>query len=165
MSIPLVVGIGEIGCSDDTSRTLVTYGLGSCIGVAAYDSLNRVGALLHFMLPDSKANLEKAAHKPAMFADTGIDLLMKHVLRLGGDPKRLKVRLAGGAQILEGGSDMRIGQRNYMAARKKIWQLGLLLEMEAVGGPASRNLGLNIATGEIWVQTYEQNLTDRGVCR
>ena len=35
--------------------TLISYGLGSCIGLSLYDPQAKVGGLLHYMLPGQQA--------------------------------------------------------------------------------------------------------------
>lgn len=149
----IVVGISEFRCSSDKASSIVTYALGSCIGVGAYDPESGVGGLLHFLLPDSRQDPERAQSHPASYADTGIPLLLRSMERLGADRRRIRVRLAGGAQIIDDGAQLAVGKRNYLAARKLLWQLGVMVEMEAVGGTVSRNLGLDIGTGDFWVQT------------
>ena len=79
----LTVGVSDMKVSNDPGAVLVTYSLGSCIGIAIYDSVVRVGGLLHFMLPESKLNLDKAKTTPCMFADTGIPALFKAAYKLG----------------------------------------------------------------------------------
>lgn len=39
------VGIGQIAVSSDAAEVLVAYGLGSCVGVSAYDPVAHVGGL------------------------------------------------------------------------------------------------------------------------
>src|SRR5690242_365262 len=90
----VVVGVGDMGVSNNASFTLSTYALGSCVGVAAYDPLMKVGGLLHIMLPDSSISLEKAQKQPAMFADTGLPLLLRSLIGLKADLSRLRVLLA-----------------------------------------------------------------------
>lgn len=148
----MVVGISDVRCSADRSTQLVTYALGSCIAIGAHDPAAGVGGLLHFMLPDSRQDAERAKAQPAMYADTGIPLLLRSLEQLGADRRRLRVRLAGGAQILSDNAQLAVGKRNYMAARKLLWQLGVMVEMEAVGGTTSRNLGLDVGTGEFWLR-------------
>lgn len=149
----IVVGISEFRCSSDADASIVTYALGSCIGVGAYDTAAGVGGLLHFLLPDSRQDPSRAEAQPASYADTGIPLLLRAMERMGADRRRMRVRLAGGAQILNDQAQLAVGKRNYLAARKLLWQLGVMVEMEAVGGTVSRNLGLAVGTGEFWVQT------------
>jgi chemotaxis protein CheD len=150
----VVVGLAECRCSADASAQLVTYSLGSCIGMAAFDPTVGVGGLLHYVLPESGSDPAKAASHPAMFADTGIGLMLDALERLGASRRRLKVRLAGGAQLVDPAGVLNIGRRNYLAARKLLWKHGLILEMEAVGGSVSRHMGLDLASGEIWVKTH-----------
>ncbi|MBL8238423.1 MAG: chemotaxis protein CheD [Bryobacterales bacterium] len=149
----IVVGISEYRCSTDRDASIVTYALGSCIGVGAFDPVAGVAGILHFLLPDSRQDPERALGQPASYADTGIPLLIRAMERLGADRRRIRVRLAGGAQILSDNAQLAVGKRNYMAARKALWQLGVMVEMEAVGGAVSRNLGITVDTGDFWVQT------------
>ena len=149
----IVVGISDCQCTADREARIVTYALGSCIAVGAHDPVSGVGGLLHFLLPDSRQDAARAQEKPATYADTGIPLLLRTMERMGADRKRMRVRLAGGAHLLSDGAQLAVGKRNYMAARKLLWQLGVMVEMEAVGGTVSRNLGLEVGSGEFWVQT------------
>ncbi len=89
---------------------LVTYALGSCIAVALYDPVAKAGGLLHYMLPESAIDAAKAAANPFMFADTGIPRLIEVLRAAGGEPKRMVVRLAGGAPGL--------GQRRSLSDRQ-----------------------------------------------
>ena len=79
----LIVGVSDMKVSNDREAILITYSLGSCIGVAIYDSVARVGGLLHYMLPESGLDQEKARKNPYMFADTGIPALFKAAYKLG----------------------------------------------------------------------------------
>jgi len=148
----LVVGISDCKVSADTDSVLVTYALGSCIAVALYDPASKIGGLLHFMLPESALDGQKAQQNPFMFADTGIKALFQAVAASGGNPRRMVVRLAGGAQVLDGEGVFQIGKRNYLAARKILWKAGILISAEAVGGEVSRTTRLELATGRMWVR-------------
>ncbi|MCI0471712.1 MAG: chemotaxis protein CheD, partial [Candidatus Aminicenantes bacterium] len=114
----IVVGIADLRVSSNSKDVLVTYALGSCIGVVIYDPVVKVGGLLHYMLPDSNLDLNKARENPAMFADTGIPLLFKACYKLGAEKKHIKVKIAGGASILDDSNYFRIGEKNIMALRK-----------------------------------------------
>jgi chemotaxis protein CheD len=148
----LVVGISDCKVSNDLDCTLVTYALGSCIAVALYDPSAKVGGLLHYMLPDSSLDAQKAQQNPCMFADTGIQALFQAVTAGGAHPKRMVVRLAGGAAVLDSQGVFQIGKRNYLAARKILWKAGVLISAEAVGGDVSRTIRLDLATGRLWIR-------------
>jgi chemotaxis protein CheD len=148
----LVVGISDCKISNDADSVLVTYALGSCIAVALYDPIAKLGGLLHYMLPESALDAQKAQQNPFMFGDTGIKALLDAVRAGGGQPRRMVVRLAGGAQVLDGEGIFQIGKRNYLAARKILWKAGILISAEAVGGEVSRTTRLELATGRMWVR-------------
>jgi len=147
-----VVGIGEFQVSDDPEEILVTYSLGSCVGVVVYEPFRRVGGMLHFMLPDSEINLERAREKPGVFADTGIPLLLQSCKALGADLKKLQVKLVGGAELLGSSDFFLIGKRNVTSARKILWQNGLFIKAQEVGGHVNRTVSLEIATGKVLVK-------------
>src|ERR1043166_6251386 len=96
----VIVGVGEMGVSNNPSITLSTYALGSCVAVVVYEAIAKAGGLLHMMLPDSAISPAKAFTQPAMFADTGLPLLFRAVAGLKTDAARLRVFVAGGACIL-----------------------------------------------------------------
>jgi chemotaxis protein CheD len=147
-----VVGIADMGVCQDLQAGLITYSLGSCIGLAIYDPVARVGGLLHYMLPESQIDPQKAQKKPFMFADTGIPLLFKEAYRFGAAKNRIIVKVAGGSQILDDSGFFNIGKRNYMALRKILWRNNVLIKAEDVGGQVSRTLRLEVATGRVWVR-------------
>ena len=149
----LIVGMGAMQISKDPKVTIVTYALGSCIGIAIYDPLAKVGGLLHYMLPESSTNPEKASKNPSMFADTGVPLLFQETYRLGAEKTRMRVKVVGGAQLLDDSGYFNIGRRNYMTLRKILWANNVLIQGEEVGGQVNRTVRLEIGTGKVWVKT------------
>ena len=149
----IIVRISDSRVSNDPQVTLATHSLGSCIGVAAYDPVMRIGGMLHYQLPGSEISSSRAQHVPAMYADTGMTLLLNQMAALGADKRRLKIKLAGGARMLTGPDIFDIGRRNHTAVRKILWQQGLLIEAEEIGGTAARHLYLRIADGAVRIKT------------
>jgi chemotaxis protein CheD len=141
------VDIADFAVSDDPNATLVTYSLGSCIGVTIWDPQKRVGGMIHYMLPEASINPEKAKAIPAMFAETGVPLLFRSAYALGAVKSRLIVKVAGGAQLLGDSQLFDIGKRNYLMLRKLLWKNGVLIEKEDVGGSLSRTIRLEIGSG------------------
>jgi chemotaxis protein CheD len=148
----LVVGTGECKVSGDASTALVTYALGSCIALAIHDPVSKVSGLLHFMLPDSQSVKAKTAEWPFLCADTGIPLMLRTIRDKGADLRRLNVFAIGGAQVMTAVDGFEIGKRNYAAMRQELAKAGLTLNNEMVGGSTSSNVGLEIATGKVWVR-------------
>lgn len=148
----LVIGVADLAVSADPEATLITYALGSCIGVTIFDPVARVGGMLHFMLPNSKISDGKAERSPAMFADTGVPLLFRQAYALGASKENLIVCAAGGAEILDDDGHFKVGSRNRTILRKIFWKNGILLSADDTGGSISRTLSLSVATGEVVVR-------------
>lgn len=145
----IVVDIADMAVTRKPGTTLVTYSLGSCIGLAIWDPVAKVGGMLHYMLPDSKVSPDKAKTTPAMFCDTGVPRLFKAAYELGAKKRRLVIKVAGGSQLLDDNGTFNIGKRNYLALRKIFWKNGVMIDSEDVGGSVSRTLRLEVDTGNV----------------
>ncbi|OGR26781.1 MAG: chemotaxis protein CheD [Desulfobacterales bacterium RIFOXYA12_FULL_46_15] len=148
-----IVGVADMKVSNNPVESVVTYSLGSCIGLVIYDPAVRVGGILHYMLPESSIDREKAAAKPFMFADTGIPILFKTAYQMGAAKTRIKIYVAGGAEILDQKGFFNIGKRNYMALKKMFFKNDVIIHKQNVGGNTNRTVRLEIGTGEIYVKT------------
>jgi chemotaxis protein CheD len=150
----LIVGVGDLLVSKDANATLVTYALGSCIGVTIYDPVAKVGGLLHFMLPQASINKQKAELQPAMFGDAGLPLLFRSCYELGAKKERLIVCGAGGSELM-GDGHFKIGARNRTILRAVLWKNGVLITKEDTGGSHSRTLFLHMSDGRVDVRSPE----------
>ena len=148
----VIVGISDCKLCADMESSLVTYALGSCIAVAAYDPAMSLGGMLHYMLPEATLDANKAKENPFMFADTGIPALLRGLASRGANLRRLTVYLIGGAQVVSGHELFQIGKRNHQAARKLLWKAGVLVAAEAVGGEVSRTVRMEVRTGRLYIR-------------
>ncbi len=148
----IVVGMADCRIGDAPGHVLATYALGSCIGLAIHDATAGVGGLLHFMLPDSGIDRGRSRDNPWMFADTGIPMMLQLLLARGASKRRLTVRAAGGASMMDLENIFDIGRRNYLAMRKILWKAGVMVHGEAVGGVRSRTVRLEIGSGKFLIQ-------------
>lgn len=148
----LVVDMADCKVSADSEDVLITYALGSCIGLAIYDPAARVGGLLHFMLPDSKLDTLRAETNPYRFADLGVPALLRKVCERGAKRHRLRIALAGAAELMDPGEVFNIGKRNRAALHRILWKEGVLIGAEATGGTKPRTLGLEIGTGRCFLR-------------
>ncbi len=151
----IVVGISDVQVSGDPQDVFITYSLGSCIGVTAYDPAARVGGMIHYMLPLSQIAPDKAAARPAMFADTGVPALLNALLALGAAKNRLVVKAVGGAQLMDQHKLFNIGERNFLILRKILWKNNMLIKASEVGGMMSRTLRLELDTGRVIVKSSQ----------
>ncbi len=154
----IIVGVSDMKVSNDPEAVLVTYALGSCIGVTIYDTVAKVGGLLHYLLPESKLDPKKAAKNPHMFADTGIPALFKAAYELGAKKQRMKVIVAGGSQIMDQAGFFNIGKRNDIALRKMFHKNNVLIDYKDVGGNVNRTVKLEVKTGDTWIKVSGQGV-------
>lgn len=154
--IDRIVGIAEMAVSNEPTERLVTYALGSCLGVLVYDPVAAVGGLLHVMLPSSEIDPEKAMKNPCMFVDSGVPELFRACYRAGAAKERLIVKVVGGSSA--GSADQpdnfQVGKRNVLTLRKLLWKNGVILRAEDVGGTrVSRTVALHVANGDVTIKT------------
>ncbi len=145
------VGIAQMKISSDREDVLVTHALGSCLGIAAYDFRAGVGGLSHVMLPAAAADPDKARQNPLVYIDTGVRAMVEGCLQAGAAKPRLVIKAAGGASAHDNEDEdmFQIGKRNYIMLRRVLWEMGMMLRSQDVGGSCSRTMSLHIATGEV----------------
>lgn len=148
-----IVGVSDLRVSSNVNEVIVTYALGSCLGIAMYDPAVKVGGLLHVMLPLSKADAGKARAKPAMYVDTGLNLLLSKLYGLGAQKRNLEISVAGGASMGKQGKEdyFKIGKRNFTVFRKLLWKNGFMITNQDVGGKKARTMSLHLADGTITI--------------
>jgi len=144
-----IVGISEMKVTDRREDVIVTYSLGSCIGLTLWDP---VAGMIHSMLPLSKIDPSKAAGKPCMFVDTCVPALLKEMFDRGAKRKNLVAKVAGCASLLDDKKLFKIGERNYTVLRKILWKNNILISAEDIGGTVSRTMVLYMADGRTTVK-------------
>ena len=149
----IIVDVSDAKVSSDPADVLATYSLGSCIAVCLYDPVVQVGGMLHYQLPSSKADHDKAKKRPFMFGDTGLQILLDKVISMGASKGSLQVKIAGAARMQTGPDGFDIGRRNYLAARRNLWLKGLFIDAEDIGGSSPRNMYLDMDDGTVIVRS------------
>jgi chemotaxis protein CheD len=146
--IPRTVGIGE-AIVDGSGARLAAFGLGSCIGLTAWDPLTRVGGLAHFMLPSGSR-----AGNPAKYVDTGLPWFLTALADAGALPRRSQFKAAGGAAMFLGVSgSLEVGRRNVSALDQALAAAGLRLTGHDLGGAIGRSIELDLKTGGLSIRT------------
>ena len=150
------VDISDFKILKSPGDVLVTYALGSCLGITLYDPVAGVAGMMHSMLPLSKIDRNKAQAKPAMFIDTGVPRLFREAYKHGATKENLIVKVAGGSRIHDDNGHFRIGERNYMVFRKILWKNNVLINAEDVGGSKSRTLYLEVESGQVSIRSGKE---------
>lgn len=146
------VGMADMNlCSAPDAIT--TLGLGSCVGIVLYDATKKLCGMVHVMLPDSTQirNNQNAAK----FADTGIDVLLDRLLKLGANRRCITAKIAGGAQMFAFSTNndmLRVGERNVEATKRKLAQLGIPLLAEDTGSTYGRTIEFYPENGNLLIK-------------
>lgn len=150
----ITIGIADMKMAKGQGM-LVTYALGSCIGICLHDPVLKLGALVHIMLP---VNMEAGRKNPMKYADTGIRETLKQMEAKGASRSRITAKIAGGAKMFEdssGGSSLgNIGQRNIESVHLNLKKEGIRLLKEDVGGSVARTLLFDVDSGLGCVRCY-----------
>lgn len=154
----IVIDIADMKISNNPEDTLITYSLGSCLGVSAYDPNVPIGGILHCMLPLSKTDTIKAKDNPYMFVDTGLSLFLQTLLANGAKKNSLIVKIAGCSNILDEKKLFNIGERNYTIARKIFWKNDILIAKEHIGDSIPRTLILNMGLGKTLLRINREEM-------
>jgi chemotaxis protein CheD len=148
--------MGALAVSRDSGERLVTYALGSCLGIVVYDPVATVAGLLHVQLPSCALDAAKTRETPATFVDTGVPLLFRECYRLGARKERMIVKVAGGARTgARAGApaahdSFQVGLRNLIALRVVLERNGVSIHAQATGGlHCSRTMWVEVVTGNV----------------
>jgi chemotaxis protein CheD len=149
----VAVGLGELRVSRDPQDVLVSYGLGSCVGIGLYDPVLHIAGLLHALLPAHSNDADGCSPK---YVDSGVQALLDEMTCAGADRNRLVVRMAGGANMLVApgfSQTLNIGARNVEAAYAALQGLRLKISGQEVGGNTGRTVRFYVANGRMTIRT------------
>jgi chemotaxis protein CheD len=161
MSERVRVGISEYKIAQ-APTLLMTYGLGSCLGITLYDATAAIGGLAHTLLPYPREGMDLS--RPAKFVDAAIRLMLTDLLQIGCSRQRLVAKMFGGANMFEGLQNPNregIGQRNIRSARETLADLGIPLTAEDVGGNFGRTVEFDVATGAVLIRSVRDEQRER----
>lgn len=156
MSEVVTIGISDMQIvrSDDS---LVTYALGSCIGICLYDSILKIGGLGHIMLPTFPLNNPK--ENKYRFADTCIPEMIQQMEKMGSNRRRIVAKIAGGAKMFEVSGDSAfgsIGQRNIVAVKESLSSFRIRISAEDTGLNYGRTVYFFADDGRMVVKSFSK---------
>ena len=148
-----IVGLGQMKTTNRKEDQLVTYSLGSCIGVSLYDPVAQVGGLAHCVLPLSAAKRSNPENTPCFYTDIGVKNLLQAVFDLGAKRNRLVAKVAGAGNFHGPLNYFEIGKRNYTVLKLTLWKNDILITSTVIGGASARTMILDMRTGSTTVKT------------
>lgn len=154
------VGIADLNVVLDPG-SIMTIGLGSCIGIALYDKTTKVAGLAHIMLPDSTQF--KSNTNPMKFADLAIPMLIEKMEKQGCSKRNVVAKIAGGASMFNF-SDKSIisdiGKRNSEAVKKALKDESIRIMAEEIGGNKGRTMILKASDGSVILKVVGQGIIE-----
>ncbi|NLK70890.1 MAG: chemotaxis protein CheD [Clostridiales bacterium] len=158
MSKMINVGISDLNIAK-APDVLVTYALGSCVGICLLDKNNDIGGLAHIMLPYSKEAGDTVSTNLRRYADTGIVELIQMMVRNGAVLANIIAKIAGGAQMFQTQiNTFNIGERNVEAVKKVLSANRIKIVAEDTGQNFGRTVFFDVKTGEMKVKTASSRL-------
>lgn len=155
------VGIADLKTANSPKR-IITLGLGSCVGIAIFDTKFKVGGLAHIMLPDSTQF--STVTNSFKFADLAVPILIAELKNMGASYSRMRARIAGGAQMFSFADKKRttlnIGERNINKVKEVLKEQGITLLAEEVGGNIGRTMILDTDTGKVFIRSVGRTLKE-----
>ncbi len=151
MSTVIKVGMADYKVGSGPDK-LLTLGLGSCIGITLYDKKKKQGGMAHIMLPKNP-NTESPTPK---VADSGVDLMIKDLEKMGLNSKTMEAKVVGGAQMFTFSSSNEMNSIGYRNAESVIHELkkrGIRIVAEETGGSSGRTIELDLETGALKIKT------------
>jgi chemotaxis protein CheD len=147
------VGMAELKVGKSPAK-IITLGLGSCVGICAYDTTFKIGGLAHIMLPDSSLGVPPI--NQAKFADTAIPLLVEELERLGVTQNQLVIKIIGGAEMFSTSNQnvhLGVGERNIIAVEEICRRMNLEITAKSIGGHVGKSVTLDLDTGVIEIKS------------
>jgi chemotaxis protein CheD len=157
MNQAVIVGISDMKIVNEPEQ-LISYALGSCVGVCIIDKAAKISGMAHIMLPyNNSANGENTFK----YANTGIAEMVKRMEYLGALKSRMIAKIAGGAKMfdIKGSSTIgNIGERNIFATKETLQKLRVKLLSEDVGQNYGRTITFESTTGNLTIKSFGRNI-------
>lgn len=152
----LTVMIADSKITASADDVLVTYALGSCVGICLYDAAARVAGLGHIILPQAPSDA-KGFEMRNKYADLCVPSMIKEMERFGALKRRFAAKIAGGASMFKVTGDSsfgNVGERNVQAVRQALQKEGIPLVADDTGANYGRTVFFYAADGRMDVKSF-----------
>ncbi|MFA7672264.1 MAG: chemotaxis protein CheD [Clostridia bacterium] len=149
----IVIGISDLNVASSPDG-LISYALGSCVGICLYDKIAKIAGLSHILLPDSSPYKEVM---PKKFADTAIKELIDKMIIAGCRKNNLTAKIAGGANMFSWSGET-VGDKNIKAVQNQLIRQGIPIIARDVGGDYGRTVSIDAETGIVTVKALTKGI-------
>lgn len=149
------IGMAEYKVSRDPEEILCILGLGSCVGLCLYDSVRKIGGMVHILLPERIGG----QNNPFKFAETAPLALLEEMSKEGALKKDVYAKISGGAMMFSNSNSLfDVGQRNVEVTKKVLKQLGIPIKAEDVGSNRGRSIFFYVKDGRLEVKVIGREI-------
>lgn len=149
----VIVGIAE-GKTAKADQVLVSYALGSCVGICLYDAQQKLAGMAHIILPEDK--IHRNYDNPYKYAKTGVPSLIQAMVKAGANRARLTAKIAGGANMFQGiAGTWEIGRQNIRAVKTALEEAEIPLVAEDTGRDYGRTIAFSGVDGTLEIRTVK----------
>lgn len=151
--ILIKVGMAQFKVAAAPAR-MMTFALGSCVGIVLYDPISKIGGLAHVMHPSSE-RVQNNVNR-AKFVDTAVEMLLSRMAKKGARRNRIEAKIFGGAKMFQSISAspgvMQIGEENVKATRAELAGRNIQIVAESTGGTKGRTIIFDLTSGRVTVK-------------
>lgn len=151
--ILIKVGMAQFKVAVAPAR-MMTFALGSCVGIVLYDPISKIGGLAHVMHPSSE-RVQNNVNR-AKFVDTAVEMLLSRMAKKGARRNRIEAKIFGGAKMFQSISAspgvMQIGEENVKATRAELAGRNIPVVAESIGGTKGRTIIFDLTSGRVTVK-------------
>ncbi|MBD1210854.1 MAG: response regulator [Ignavibacteria bacterium] len=155
----MILGVGEIGVSNESGKRIKTFALGSCVALNLFSETLEMVGMAHIALATSTTSPEKARLLPGYFADTAVPALISQLRGIGyrKPTSQLVAKIAGGAQTsADANNYFKIGEKNIAAVKALLSSLGITLLAEDIGESLSRTVCIQVGSKAVQLSSPER---------
>jgi len=152
----IIVGIAE-GKTAKHGEALISYALGSCVGVCLYDRKHKIAGLAHIILPET--SFAECCQNEYKFASEGVRQLIRDMRRQGAEKRFMVAKIAGGAKMFTSAENKwNIGERNVDRVKKTLSEEGIRLVAEDTGKDYGRTIAFMSEDESLEVSTVRRKV-------
>jgi chemotaxis protein CheD len=139
----------------DKDTVLVTV-LGSCVAACIRDTRLGAGGMNHFMLPRSEKDPGSPVSMSARYGTFAMEILINHVLKMGGRRETMEAKVFGGGNVLRGFTSNNIGESNASFVLEYLHNEGIRVTAEDMLGVHPRKIYFFPRTGKVLVKKIRE---------
>lgn len=147
-SVEIYLLPGDFYFADQPARIHTV--LGSCVSIAFWHPVLRIGGMCHFVLPNRH---KQGSHQSnGHYADEVIELMLREIYKRNTRPGDYQVKLFGGGNMFENFSvrqTLNVARDNIEAARVLLRENGFEIHAEHVGGSGHRRIIFDLCDGSV----------------